>query len=256
MLERRLFLVLRVAAAMCFVGHGAFGILTKPAWLAYFAVVGIGPDLGYRLMPVIGAVDMLLGLSMLVWPTRAALAYMTFWAVLTAFMRPLAGQGFPEFLERAGNYGVPFAMLLMSAPGLGWLDRLVPQRLGNEVARPIAGVLRLTTALLLAGHGLLALGGKPLLVKHLAAVELGPAHVPSLGLVELALAAAVLVAPAAPLLLAIVAWKVATEFLFVVTGDPVWEFVERGGSYGAPLPLALITAPQRSTRRIPAPSSS
>jgi hypothetical protein len=30
--ERRIFLVLQVAAAMCFVGHGAFGVLTKAAW--------------------------------------------------------------------------------------------------------------------------------------------------------------------------------------------------------------------------------
>ena len=32
---------LRIAAAMCFIGHGAFGIITKPIWCNYFALFGI-----------------------------------------------------------------------------------------------------------------------------------------------------------------------------------------------------------------------
>ena len=33
--------ILRVAVAACFIGHGAFGIITKTAWLPYFAIFGI-----------------------------------------------------------------------------------------------------------------------------------------------------------------------------------------------------------------------
>jgi hypothetical protein len=33
--------ILRMACAACFVGHGAFGIITKKAWVPYFAVWGI-----------------------------------------------------------------------------------------------------------------------------------------------------------------------------------------------------------------------
>ena len=44
--ESTLFPVLRIAAAMCFIGHGAFGIITKEGWLPYFAVVGIGGSYG------------------------------------------------------------------------------------------------------------------------------------------------------------------------------------------------------------------
>ena len=32
---------LRIAAAMCFIGHGAFGIITKAIWCNYFAIFGI-----------------------------------------------------------------------------------------------------------------------------------------------------------------------------------------------------------------------
>jgi hypothetical protein len=244
-----LFLVLRVAAAMCFIGHGAFGIITKAGWLPYFAVVGIGPDLGYRLMPIIGTVDILLGLSMLIRPTKAALAYMTFWAVWTALLRPLAGQGFAEFLERAGNYGVPFALLLIGLaayPEGGWFAAMTPETLGAARSRTLSWVLRGTAVLLLLGHGALAVGGKPLLAHHLAGVGVGNggsstlSAVMTLGGVEIALAVAVLVAPAWPLLLLVFAWKVGTELLFPLTGDYVWEFIERGGSYGAPLAMMIL----------------
>ena len=42
--------VLRIASAMCFLGHGIFGVITKPIWCNYFAVFGIGHDLAYRLI--------------------------------------------------------------------------------------------------------------------------------------------------------------------------------------------------------------
>ena len=34
----RAYWALRVGAALCFIGHGAFGIITKQAWLPFFAL--------------------------------------------------------------------------------------------------------------------------------------------------------------------------------------------------------------------------
>lgn len=234
--------VLRIAAAMCFIGHGAFGILTKAGWLPYFAVVGIGPQLGYRFMPIIGVVDILLGLSMLR-PTKAAVAYMTVWAVWTALLRPLAGQGVAEALERAGNYGVPLALLfvgLQQRPAGGWFATMANVTLDARTARRVRWTLRVSTALLLLGHGLLALSGKPLLVKHLAVLGLSPTTLVAQGWFEIDLAVAVVALPVAPLLILACLWKVATELIFPASGDYWWEFVERGGSYGAPLALLLL----------------
>ena len=56
---------------MCFIGHGSFGIITKPIWCNYFAVFGIGHDLSYRLMPIMGSFDILAGVAMLAYPLRA-----------------------------------------------------------------------------------------------------------------------------------------------------------------------------------------
>jgi len=33
--------ILRVAVAACFIGHGAFGLMTKAAWVPYFTIFGI-----------------------------------------------------------------------------------------------------------------------------------------------------------------------------------------------------------------------
>jgi len=46
--------MLQITSGLCFIGHGAFGIITKVRWLPYFAVVNIGPDTAYTLMPLIG----------------------------------------------------------------------------------------------------------------------------------------------------------------------------------------------------------
>src|ERR1700733_1922353 len=99
---QRMHITLRVASAMCFIGHGAFGIITKPIWFNYFAVFGIGHDLAYHLMPVLGTVDILLGLSLLFYPTRAVLAWLVGWGAVTALLRPLSGESVGEFIERAG----------------------------------------------------------------------------------------------------------------------------------------------------------
>jgi hypothetical protein len=108
----RLAWLLRLACAAEFVGHGAFGIITKAAWVPYFGVVGIPPDWAWRLMPVIGTVDITIGLVVgLVWPVRALLLYMAVWGLLTATIRPLAGEPVWEFVERIPNWAIPLALL-------------------------------------------------------------------------------------------------------------------------------------------------
>ena len=105
---------------MCFIGHGAFGIITKPGWVPFFHALGISEPVSYRLMPIIGANDIFMATFVLLSPCRIALAWMTVWAVFTSYLRPLAEQGYWELIERAGNYGIPLAFLVMSgwsAPG-------------------------------------------------------------------------------------------------------------------------------------------
>src|SRR5258708_17826180 len=131
--EQKIHYTLRTAVAMCFIGHGAFGIITKPIWCNYFAVFGIGHDLAYRLMPVLGSFDILLGVVMLIHPMRIIPLWLLIWGVVTASLRPLSGEPFAELIERAGNFGAPLAFLILSGSGgkgiRGWISR-VPARMG------------------------------------------------------------------------------------------------------------------------------
>src|ERR1700759_1348440 len=102
--EQKIHYTLRIAMAMCFIGHGAFGIITKPIWCNYFAVFGISREMAYRLMPVLGTADILLGMLILARPMRAIAGWLVVWGLLTAALRPLSGEHFAELVERAGNY--------------------------------------------------------------------------------------------------------------------------------------------------------
>ncbi len=113
-----LYWLLRIACAAEFVGHGAFGIMTKAAWVPYFGVVGIPPELAWMLMPVIGTVDITVGLVVgLIRPARVLLLYMATWGLLTATIRPLAGEPIWEFVERVPNWAIPLVFLLIRGFG-------------------------------------------------------------------------------------------------------------------------------------------
>jgi hypothetical protein len=92
-------------------------------------------------------------------------------------------------------------------------------------------------------------------VAHYAALGLPhPAEVArGIGAFEFALALAVLVAPRPALLVAVGLWKLATESLFLIGGTPapLFEVIERGGSYAAPLALALLQRPGSPASRAP-----
>lgn len=235
---------LRVGAALCFIGHGAFGFITKAAWLPYFGVVGIPETWAWRMMPFVGAFDVLTGMAVLFAPRAGVLLYMSVWAIWTALLRPLSGDSVFEFLERAGNYGVPFALLLLTAWPLS-RRRLVARSdsatIDVSASLNVQRVLKWTTVLMLAGHGALgAVTDKALLTSHYAAIGLGADTTSMVGWFELAVAACIAVRPAVGLLLFVAVWKVSTESLFVVAGAPIWELVERMGSIVAPTALAAL----------------
>jgi hypothetical protein len=200
-------------------------------------------------MPVVGAMDVTCGLLALFWPLRIVFLHLTFWGLWTAALRPLSGDSFWELVERAGNYGVPFAALVLVGRPRGWREWFAPirpQDLDGPTLERLWRVLKVSAALLLIGHGALALGGKALLHRHHEALGLtrfglwGADSVRLSGWVELLLGIAVLSTKWRVVFLAALAWKVGTELFFPLSGDWWWEFIERAGSYAAPLGLLLL----------------
>jgi hypothetical protein len=235
--------ILRLSVWACFVGHGLFGIRQKIDWLGFYQPFGLPDTLAFATMPLVGLVDITLGYFALLRPTRVLLMYTAMWGIFTGLLRPLAGMSFFEVVERGGNYGPSFALLLGTA-GAALLSRPGAYDLSDaKHYGRMKTVLAATTFLLLLGHGALALSGKPMLVQHWRSIgAVGPEDdglslVRMTGVFEVAAAFLVLLWPTRMLCLAIVGWKLFTEMLFVVAGDPPWEVLERGGSYGAPLAL-------------------
>lgn len=228
---------------MEFIGHGALGIGRVAAWSSYFAVVGIPKETALHLMPIVGIFDVALALGVLFYPVRGLILYMAAWGLCTALLRPLAGESAWETVERAGNYGVPLALFLMLNGG-SWKSWFRYPLLNMDEGRraTVAWTLRLTTVLLLAGHGALNLiVRKQVFVNQYGMLGLhGPWIEPAVGAVEFILAAAVLAQPGFGLLLFVLVWKLATEALSPMAGSPIWVFIEHGGSYAAPLGLALM----------------
>jgi uncharacterized membrane protein YphA (DoxX/SURF4 family) len=233
---------LRVATAMCFIGHGAFGIITKAVWCNYFALFGMGKEMAYRLMPILGSVDILLGLLILIRPFRAIAAWLVVWGTVTALCRPLSGEPFAEFIERAGNVGAPLCLLLLGGGitfSFGWLRSVIDPRapVDEKTLSQVKTGLRLIVSLLLAGHGWLNLLHKPGLIQQYS--SLGFTHPVNVsvvaGIFEIMAAVAVLVKPVRALLLAFLVWKIGTELFY--PHFEILEWVERGGSYGCILAL-------------------
>jgi hypothetical protein len=252
-LDNKIHYTLRFASAMCFIGHGAFGIITKQIWCNYFAVFGISNDMAYHLMPLVGTIDILMGISLLLYPTRAVLLWLVIWGSLTALCRPLSGEPFAEAIERAGNYGVPLTLLILAGFGdkniKAWFAGISHDILTDEkaIARATA-CLRIVVFLLLAGHGWLNLiEKKGLLGQYTSLGFSNPAQVAQVaGIFEITAAFTVLISPLRPVLLALLVWKIGTELFY-----PHWEvfeWIERSGSYGAILALWFML-PQTSFRK-------
>ncbi|MBS1522785.1 MAG: hypothetical protein JST50_17430 [Bacteroidetes bacterium] len=244
-LDSKIHYTLRFAAAMCFIGHGIFGIIGKAIWLNYFAVFGIAHNLGNTLMPILGVLDVLMGISLLVYPTRVILLWLAVWGIITASLRPLSGEHFAEMIERAGNYGAPLTLLILSGFSgkniKNWFSRINPDTLINEKTIAAATTcLRIVVFLLLTGHGWLNLSEKKGLLGQYTSLGFSDpvqiAHI--VGAFEILAALSVLIKPIRPVLLALFIWKMGTELFY-----PHWEafeWIERGGSYGAILALWFI----------------
>ncbi len=240
--QQRMYYTLRIASAMCFIGHGAFGIITKPIWCNYFAVFGIGQSLAYKLMPLVGSFDVFMGIMLLIYPLRAIPAWLVVWSIITALLRPLSGEPFAEFIERAGNFGAPLALLILSgSTGKNIGNIFSPVSPGSypdtKVFSRVVICLRIIVFLLLAGHGWLnIIEKKSLLTQYATLGFTDPQQTAiTIGIFEIAAACTVLIRPFRFLIFVLVIWKMASELFY--PHHELFEWIERGGSYGSLLAL-------------------
>ncbi len=250
-MQQKIHYTLRIAVAMCFIGHGAFGIITKPVWCNYFAVMGIGHDLAYRLMPIVGCFDIGMGIAMIIYPIRLIPIWLVIWGLLTASLRPLSGEPFAELIERAGNFGAPLVLLILNG-GVGknfkkLFTPVTPQvKMDAQTWGRVMVCLRIIIFLLLAGHGWLNMTGKKSLLYQYTSLGFHDAGRTALviGIFEIMAALTLLIRPIRPLILAILIWKISSELFY--PHYELFEWIERGGSYGVLIALWFAFDPHVS----------
>ncbi len=252
-ITQKIHYTLRIATACCFIGHGIFGVITKAIWCNYFSLFGFGSVVAYKLMPLLGSFDILLGLTMLIMPIRIIPGWLVIWGLITALCRPLAGEPFAEFIERAGNFGAPLSLLILS----GGINRtnlfgsINPEPVVDEVTmRKVFYSLKITSFLLLAGHGWLNLiEKKSLLSQYLVLGFANPLKLAlTIGLFEITAAFALLIRPIRSLVFILFIWKMSTELMYPHL--EFFEWLERGGSYGVLLAMWFILDPSTKQNHV------
>lgn len=108
--------VLRIGLFGTFIGHGAFALQGKTAWITWIsAFTGWDAALATQALLVIGAVDIIVGFIILIKPLRIVLMWAIIWTAWTAVMRilPFIGDPIWEFLEKLINPASAIALLYL-----------------------------------------------------------------------------------------------------------------------------------------------
>ena len=276
-LQTQLHWTLRITAALCFIGHGTWGLITKSGWLPFFASQGIEPEIAWTMQPLIGAFDILMAILLLRGSNRAILIWMFLWALWTAILRPLSGNLEKveidgewvvqlatdsmrvakmqtwEFWERAGNWGPPFMLLVMGdlSPLLAriYFSIIKSRNSRNQLSIRSFFLCKTCLALLLIGHAGFGFAvEKQMLINHWQSIGVDARNfITKVGYGEFALGLLIFLAPVKPLIFIALIWKLFTEFLYVpadtVTGMGIvniFEWIERWGDYGIPLAMIYI----------------
>jgi hypothetical protein len=264
-LQPQLHWVLRITVACCFIGHGAWGVITKAGWLPFFRSQSIPDEVAWKLMPIIGAFDILMAILVLIKPRRIILMWMFIWALWTAILRPISGtQGTWEFWERAGNWLPPLMMIMLGGAFAmkvkDWFAGYTEPALTEDKLGILHFLGRLTIALFLIGHGGFgAFVEKQMLIDHYAALGF-PADVAFINVVgwfQIILGVVVFAFPVLPLMWFVLGWKVFNEFLYVIEGGllNIFEFIERFGDYAIPVAMIMIIHTQRALKQKETPPS-
>ena len=109
----------------------------------------------------------------------------------------------------------------------------------------IEWVLRVAVSAEFIGHGVFALEGKKEWLAWfptfgITNVDVALQLMVLIGIMDIALGLLILVRPVRVLILWMALWAFWTALVRPIVGDPIWDFIERGANWGAPLALLLI----------------
>lgn len=112
----------------------------------------------------------------------------------------------------------------------------------DKTLRRVIVCLQIIVFLLLAGHGWLNVIEKKSLIQQYTSLGFSnPQNAAiTVGILEIIAAFAVLIKPIRPMLFILIIWKIVSEFFY--PHYEMFEWIERGGSYGCLIALWLATS--------------
>jgi hypothetical protein len=134
---RKIELVLRLAVAGEFAGHGLFALQGKSQWAGWISQIsGANPLLASKMLVAVGLLDLAVAAIILFKPIRVILLWTIFWGFWTALLRPLVGEPIGDFIERWANWGAPLALYLVTrTPALKGQPVIAPATWLRQYAR-------------------------------------------------------------------------------------------------------------------------
>ena len=104
-------LILRFGAGLCFIGHGLLALTAKAKFIVLLSTFGIEADAAIPLLLFIGCLDVIVGLLILLKPTKLVLKWAMVWTGLTILAWLIHGDSVMDLMRRAPYFTVPFALL-------------------------------------------------------------------------------------------------------------------------------------------------
>jgi len=116
-------IILRIAVAGEFLGHGVFAIQGKEQWIGWMVeLLGVTTPTASILLTLVGYADVLVAFVVLFFPIPIVLLWAVFWGFFTALLRPMVGEPIWDFVERWANWGAPLALLLVHGIPQHWWE--------------------------------------------------------------------------------------------------------------------------------------
>jgi len=114
----------------------------------------------------------------------------------------------------------------------------------EDIQKKVEWVLRVGVFGTFLGHGIFALGVKSSWIPLLTTIGFSESSaiqiMPVIGCIDITVAFCILVLPIRIVLIWATFWAFCAALMRPISGEPIWEFIERTANWSAPLALLLL----------------
>ena len=121
---------------------------------------------------------------------------------------------------------------------------LIKNKMEQKNIKKVEWTLRIGVFGTFLGHGIFALLVKKSWIPYFTSVGISESSaiilLPLIGIIDLVIAVFALIKPVRILLIYASIWAFATALIRPISGEPIWDFVERSANWAAPLALLYL----------------